>query len=197
MRSLIRLPRSWYPADSVDEWGRDARLVSLLTPAFKLRWDVSVGGIDHLPKRDGALLVTNSRRFSLSSVYAAWSLSDAIARPVRFGGRPDIAPLGAWMQRFGGLVNDPEEITAALRAGELDGDKPASKSVTPAATAAAPATELDQESPTAAHRRGGWGYGGGYGGYRGGYGGYRSWAETAGTQPVAHAGRRRHSSRRG
>ena len=119
MGNVIRLPRSWYPADSVDDWGRDARLVSLLTPAFKLRWDVSVGGVDHLPKRDGALLVTNSRRFSLSSVYAAWSLTEATGRPVRFGGRPDIAPLGAWMQRFGGLVNDPEEIRAALRAGEM------------------------------------------------------------------------------
>ena len=119
MGNVIRLPRSWYPADSVDDWGRDARLVSLLTPAFKLRWDVSVGGVHHLPKRDGALLVTNSRRFSLSSVYASWSLTEATGRPVRFGGRPDIAPLGVWMQRFGGLVNDPEEIRAALRAGEL------------------------------------------------------------------------------
>ena len=91
--TVIRLPRSWYPADSVDDWGRDARLIALLTPAFKLRWDVSVGGVDHLPKRDGALLVTNSRRFSLSSVYAAWSLTEATGRPVRFGGRPDIAHL--------------------------------------------------------------------------------------------------------
>ncbi len=119
IRAVIRLPRSWYPADSVDEWGRDARLISLLTPAVKLRWDVSVGGTEHLPKRDGALLVTNSRWLSLSSVYTAWSLSEAISRPVRFGGRPDIAPLGPWMQRLGGLLSDPEEISGALRAGEL------------------------------------------------------------------------------
>ena len=92
MDPVIRLPRSWYPADSVDEWGRDAHLIELLTPAAKLRWDVTVGGVHHLPKRAGALLVTNSRHFSLSTIYSAWALSQAIGRPVRFGGRPDIAP---------------------------------------------------------------------------------------------------------
>ena len=55
---------------------------------------------------------------------------------------------------------------SALRAGELDGDKAVPKAVAPTS-----ATELDGESPTAAHRRGGWGYGGGYrGGYGGGWG---------------------------
>ncbi|QEL20703.1 hypothetical protein [Limnoglobus roseus] len=75
--------------------------------------------------------------------------------------------------------------TSALRAGELDGDRPAPTAATQAAVPPAAATELDGESPTAAHRYGGWGYGGGYrggfgsyyGGYRGGwgYGGYRSY----------------------
>jgi hypothetical protein len=119
MEPVIRLPRSWYPADSVDEWGRDAHLIELLTPAATLRWDVSVGGIHHLPKRFGALLVTNSRYFSLSTIYSAWALSQAVGRPVRFGGRPDIVPLGPLMQRLGGLLNKTEEISGALRAGEL------------------------------------------------------------------------------
>jgi 1-acyl-sn-glycerol-3-phosphate acyltransferase len=119
MRPVVRFPRSWYPADSVDEWGRDSHLIELLTPAATLRWDVSVGGAHHLPKRGGALLVTNSRRFSLSTIYSAWALSQAIGRPVRFGGRPDTAPLGPLMQRLGGLLNDPDEIRAALGAGEL------------------------------------------------------------------------------
>ncbi len=119
MGSVIRLPRSWYPADSVDEWGRDAHLIELLTPAATLRWDVSVGGVHHLPKRGGALLVTNSRRFSLSTVYSALALSQASGRPVRFGGRPDIAPVGPFMQRLGGLLGNADEISGALRAGEL------------------------------------------------------------------------------
>ena len=119
MDPVIRLPRSWYPADSVDEWGRDAHLIELLTPAATLRWDVSVGGVQHLPKRLGALLVTNSRYFSLSPIYSAWALSQACGRPVRFAGRPDIVPLGPLLQRLGGLLNEPEEISGALRAGEL------------------------------------------------------------------------------
>ncbi len=119
MNPVVRLPRAWYQADSVDEWGRDAHLIELLSPTATLRWDVSVGGIHHLPKRGGALLVTNSRRFSLSSIYTAWALSQATARPVRFGGRPDIAPLGPLLQRLGGLLDKPEEIRGALRAGEL------------------------------------------------------------------------------
>ena len=119
LADVIRLPRSWYPADSVDEWGRDAHLIKLLTPAATLRWDVSVGGFRHLPKRGGALLVTNSRRFSLSTIYAAWALSSATGRAVRFGGRPDMAPLGPLLQRLGGLLADPDEISGALRAGQL------------------------------------------------------------------------------
>jgi hypothetical protein len=117
--TVIRLPRPWLRPNSVDEWGRDAHLIQVLTPVAKLRWDVSVGGIHHLPKREGALLVTNSRRFSLSAIYTGWALSQAVGRPVRFGGRPDIAPIGPLLQRLGGLLNDPEEISGALRAGEL------------------------------------------------------------------------------
>jgi 1-acyl-sn-glycerol-3-phosphate acyltransferase len=119
MGVVVRLPGTWYEADSVDEWGRSAQLIELITPAVKLRWDVSVGGEHHLPKRGGALLVTNSRWFSLNTIYTAWALSRTIGRPVRFGGRPDIAPLGPLMQRFGGLLNKPEEIRSALRDGEL------------------------------------------------------------------------------
>lgn len=116
---VIRLPRAWFQADSVDEWGRDAHLIEMLSPAATMRWDVSVGGVHHLPKRDGALLVTNSRRFSLSAIYAAWALSREIGRPVRFAGRPDIAPIGPLLQRLGGLLDNADEIRGALRAGEL------------------------------------------------------------------------------
>jgi hypothetical protein len=119
MGKVLRLPPALYSPDAVDEWGRDAQLIDLLTPLAKLRWDVSVGGTHHLPRRGGALLVTNSRRWSLSAIYAAWALSRAVGRPVRFGGRPDVAPVGPLLQRLGGLLNDPDEIRSALGAGEL------------------------------------------------------------------------------
>jgi len=117
--TVIRFPQVWYPGDSVDEWGRDSKFIDLLTPLAAMRWSVSVGGTHHLPKRTGALLVTNTRRFSLSPVYAAWALSKEIGRPVRFGGRPDIAPFGPVMQRLGGLLGSADEIRGALQAGQL------------------------------------------------------------------------------
>lgn len=129
MAQLIELPRR--PAaevaatteslttGGVDEWGRDAQLIKMLTPLLRLRWDVSVGGLQHLPARAGALLVTNERRLSLSPLYVSWALARATGRPVRFVGRPDSAPLGPALRRFGGLLSHPDEVRGALRHGEL------------------------------------------------------------------------------
>ena len=119
MPDVLRLPRSLYTPDAVDEWGRDAQFIDVITPITNLRWQAAVGGIHHLPKRGGALLVTNSRRFTLSAIYTALALSRATGRPVRFAGRPDIAPIGPIMQRLGGLLANPDEIRAALGADEL------------------------------------------------------------------------------
>ena len=118
--SAVTAPfRPLLPDHSVDEWGRDDHLVRLLWPMARLRWNVSVGGLDHLPARHGALLVTNERRWSFSPVYVAWALSNATGRPVRFVGRPDHAPFGAALRRVGALLDDPTEVHGALRHGEL------------------------------------------------------------------------------
>lgn len=104
---------------SVDDFGRDPHLVRALSPVAALRWDVSVGGTDRLPTRGGALLVCNDRRLSYAPVWAAWALWRHTGRPVRFVGRPDIAPVGAMMRRLGGLLADPDEVAGALRHREL------------------------------------------------------------------------------
>lgn len=104
---------------SVDDWGRDQHLINRLSPLVGARWSVSVGGALHLPARVGALLVTNERHMSYSPLYVAWALGRATQRPVRFVGRPDIAPFGAWMRRVGGLLDDPAELRGALHHGEL------------------------------------------------------------------------------
>jgi hypothetical protein len=109
----------WAGTGTVDEWGRDAQFIRLAQPFTSLRWNVSVGGTHHLPTRTGALLVTNARRFSLSSVYAALALSEASGRPVRFVGRPDISPIGPMMRRLGGLLARPDEVETALREHQL------------------------------------------------------------------------------
>jgi hypothetical protein len=105
--------------DTVDDWGRDEQMIRALSPLAWLRWSVSVGGAHLLPQEGGALLVTNTRRTSLSGIYVSWALSRAISRPVRFVGRPDVAPVGPFLRRLGGLLKDPAEVEGALRAGEI------------------------------------------------------------------------------
>lgn len=110
--------RRWF-ADDVDDWGRDEGIVHRVWTASQLRWETSVGGADFVPKRSGALIVVNARRFALAPVFAALAIGAAIDRPVRFVGRPDIIPLGPMMQRLGALLPLAPEIEGALRNGEL------------------------------------------------------------------------------
>jgi hypothetical protein len=117
--NVLAEPLRHWPAHSVDDFGRDPHLISALAPLAKLRWDVGVGGVDHLPVRTGALLVCNNRRWGFSNVYAAFALSEATGRPVRFVGRPDFAPVGPLMRRIGGLLARPDEVLGALRHHEL------------------------------------------------------------------------------
>ncbi|HEY5664484.1 MAG TPA: hypothetical protein VIS05_10655 [Ilumatobacter sp.] len=110
--------QSW-TTDEVDDWGRDPGFVGRVWSSSRLRWSVSVGGTRHLPKRTGALIVVNARRYALAPVFAALAIGAEIGRPVRFVGRPDVAPIGPLMQRLGGLLPIEAELEGALRAGEL------------------------------------------------------------------------------
>ncbi|MFO0797323.1 MAG: hypothetical protein U0804_07580 [Gemmataceae bacterium] len=81
------------------------------------------------------------------------------------------------MFRIAACVLTLAGATTVARAGELDKEAPKAPAPAPVAVAAPGGSELDAESPTAAHHyRGGWGYGGGfYGGwgypaYYGGFG---------------------------
>lgn len=106
-------------ADDVDDWGRDNGFVNRMWSLAGLRWSASVGGAAHLPRRGGALVVVNARRLALAPVFAALALGEARDRPVRFVGRPDIAPVGPAMQRLGGLLPRVDEVAGALRAGQI------------------------------------------------------------------------------
>lgn len=110
--------RNW-TTNEVDDWGRDDAFVRRVWSLAHLRWATSVGGIEHVPKRTGALIVVNARRFALAPVFAAMAIGAEVDRPVRFVGRPDTAPLGPLMQRLGGLLPVEAELEGALRAGEL------------------------------------------------------------------------------
>ncbi len=106
---------SWH----VDDWGRDPTLVGACIRLGRVRWNMVIGGEDRLPVRSGALIVVNARRYALAPVLTALALSATLSRPVRFVGRPDVAPVGAMARRLGGLLDRPDELAGALRAGEL------------------------------------------------------------------------------
>jgi hypothetical protein len=102
-----------------DDWGRDPALVRAVMLLAQLRWDVSTGGDQRLPKRKGALIVVNAPPFMLTSIFTAFAISEAVDRPVRFVGRPDDDVVGALGRRLGGLLDHPDEVAGALRSDEL------------------------------------------------------------------------------
>ena len=119
MGRVIEMRVSDEPAGTVDDWGRDPGLVRSMMQLARIRWDVSVGGDQRLPRRKGGLVVVNTRRFALTPIFAAFAISEAVDRPVRFAGRPDTAPVGAFARRIGGLLDHPDEVGGALAAGQL------------------------------------------------------------------------------
>jgi hypothetical protein len=116
--SGMRAVMDWSDSE-VDDWGRESPAVARAWTLSHLRWNVTLGGAEHLDRRRGGLIVVNARRFALSPVIAALALGDATQRPVRFLGRPDTAPIGPLMQRLGGLLPHVSELTNVLRAGDL------------------------------------------------------------------------------
>ena len=53
-----RTLRDWSGGD-VDNWGCDSHAVARAFTVSRLRWDVAVGGTEHLPRRGGALIVVD------------------------------------------------------------------------------------------------------------------------------------------
>ncbi len=120
--AVLNLPDSEAGADNgahVDGWGRDDQFVRRVATLGHLRWNITLGGIEYLPARTGALIVVNARKYSLAPIYTALALGEATDRPVRFVGRPDTAPVGSILRRLGGLIEHPDEVRTALRGRQL------------------------------------------------------------------------------
>ena len=116
--------REWSD-DAVDDWGRDPDLASRVAFARQpsaVAMSPSAARAP-VPPRAGALIVVNARRYALAPLLAALALGEAIGRPVRFVGRPDIAPIGPLLQRLGGLLPAAAELAGALARRRAGGDR--------------------------------------------------------------------------
>jgi hypothetical protein len=120
-QALAQAGRRARGAYDIDEWGLDPELVALANPIFALRWDIEVHGGEQLPTVGGAVLVFN-RRFGVSEPWVvARGIRQATGRFVRTVGVPDVAPIGPFVRRFGGVLDRTDEIAGLLRAGQLVG----------------------------------------------------------------------------
>src|SRR3954451_418489 len=119
--AAAHLGRRFRGLNEIDEWGLDPELVSLTNPLFGLRWEIEVRGAEQLPSVGGAVLVFN-RRFGLSEPWVvARGVRQATGRFVRTVGVPDLAGVGPFLRRFGGVLDRTDEIAGLLRAGQLVG----------------------------------------------------------------------------
>jgi hypothetical protein len=111
----VATPSRW----ELDDWGRDSTAVQIANGLALMRWSVSLGGAEHVPEHGGALVVASSRRFAQTVPMVAWALQRETGRVVRFVGRPELAPMGPFVQRLGGLRVDAAEVATALTHGEV------------------------------------------------------------------------------
>jgi 1-acyl-sn-glycerol-3-phosphate acyltransferase len=122
MTSVIEFARQRIDGTyTIDEWGLDPALIELCNPVMRLRWSVEVDGGHHIPDDGPAILVSN-QRFGMSEPFVlAHAVRSTSARLPRIVGVPDVALVGPWLRRFGGVLARPDEVSGLLRAGHVVG----------------------------------------------------------------------------
>jgi 1-acyl-sn-glycerol-3-phosphate acyltransferase len=115
--TLVR--RQAMGTNEIDPWGMDPEVASAARGLASLRWDITVGGAEHVPSTGPALLVANRQAFGATPLLVATGIGRSTGRPVRFTGIADIAPVGPMLRRLGGVIARPDEVAGLLRAGEL------------------------------------------------------------------------------
>lgn len=103
----------------VDRWGLDFDLVTLVSPLARLRWAISIEGIDLIADGPALLVAPRRLRALTEPIVVGAAVFQSTGRPLRVLGVPDVAPIGPLLRRFGGVVDHPAEAAALLRAGHL------------------------------------------------------------------------------
>ena len=103
----------------IDPWGLDIDLLTVASPLAGVRWSISVEGEEHIAEGPALLVAPVRLRAPTEPVVLAAAVLRSVGRPLRVLGVPDVAPIGPFLRRFGGVVDHPAEAGALLRAGHL------------------------------------------------------------------------------
>lgn len=118
MSSLVDVARRRVSGDyTVDEFGLDDDLVDVVTPLFRLRWGIGVGGAAALPADGPVLLVHNRSLGYAAQIVTASAVRRETGRTVRVAGAPDLPVVGPVARRLGAVLAGPDEMASVLRAG--------------------------------------------------------------------------------
>ena len=99
----------------VDAWGLDPEVHDASVRALRVRWNVTVEGVEHIPTSGPALLLVQ-RRVGLSELaVVATGIRSATERRVRSGGVPGVTWFEAALRRAGAVFAHPDEIAGLLR----------------------------------------------------------------------------------
>lgn len=101
----------------VDPWGLDPEWFDLWAGAARVLLSLRVEGAEHVP--DGPVLVVANRRIGTAEPAAlAAAVQDLTGRRLRWAALADVGPLATAGRRLGGVLEQPAELAAVLRAGE-------------------------------------------------------------------------------
>lgn len=103
----------------LDPWGLDVDATRLAGRVAAMRWRATVSGIEHVPAEGPALLIANRRLGWSEPAVVASAVARKTGRIIRPVGGIEVDPIGGLLRRLGALPARPDEIAAALRAGNL------------------------------------------------------------------------------
>lgn len=120
MMSVVDVVRRRVNGDYVtDPWGLDPELYAFAMRLGRVRWDVDVQGLEHVPD-DGPAVLVVQRHFGVSEqAIVSTAIAQHTHRRPRNAGVPGLWFAEAPLRKLGAALAHPDEISGLLRDGHL------------------------------------------------------------------------------